>query len=136
MGGCNEAEEELGSVGAWASVGHGKDSATGMLVDEVLILKLATVDGSSASAVVRGEIATLGHEVVNDSVERAALVVESGKSGGPFLLASAKSTKVFGGLRGVREKLDSDATCGYSTDGNIEEDFGVLSCGWVCLNLL
>ena len=69
MRGVSEAEEELGSVGAWASVGHGEDTASSVLVDEVLVSKLATIDGRATGTVASSEIATLGHEPRNDSVE-------------------------------------------------------------------
>ena len=50
-----------------------------------------TVDGLSASSVVVGEIATLAHEVGDDTVESRALVPVS-------LLAGAEGTEVFSGL--------------------------------------
>ena len=40
-----------------------------MLQLKVLILKLVAIDGLSTSAVVVGEIATLAHELGDDSVE-------------------------------------------------------------------
>ena len=69
MRGCSEAKEKLGSVGVFASVGHGEDTASSVLVDEVLVSKLATIDGRATGTVASSEIATLGHEPRNDSVE-------------------------------------------------------------------
>ena len=69
----DEAEEELGAVGAWASVSHGEDSSAGVLVLEVLIIELSAIDTFAASTVACGEISTLSHEVWDDSVELAAL---------------------------------------------------------------
>lgn len=45
-------EEELGSVGVLASVGHGEDTSASVLQGEVLISKLLAVDAASTSAVV------------------------------------------------------------------------------------
>ncbi len=43
-GAGDSANEELGSVGVGASVSHGKDTSASVLVDEVLISELSTVD--------------------------------------------------------------------------------------------
>eukprot|EP01083_Nonionella_stella_P244290 850409_1 len=64
------AEEELGSVGVGSGVGHGEDSGSGVLEDEVLVGELVAVDGLSSGSVVVGEIASLAHEAGNDAVER------------------------------------------------------------------
>ena len=67
----SEAEEELRAVGVGAGVGHGEDAAAGVLVNEVLVSEGAAVvvDGCATSAIVVREVATLGHESSNDSVE-------------------------------------------------------------------
>ena len=44
---------------------------------EIFILKLATIDRFSSSAVVIGEISSLAHEVGNDTMERAALIAKA-----------------------------------------------------------
>jgi len=89
-----ESDEELGSVGSGASVGHAQLASLGVLDIKVLIGELGTVDGDSAGAVAVGEVTTLSHEVRDDSVERAALV-------GVLLsvIASAEGTEVLSGLR-------------------------------------
>ena len=104
MWGLVEAEEELGSVGAWSSVGHGEDASASVLVDEVLVVELTTVDGLATSAVMGSEIATLGHEARDDSVEGASLEVET-----VALLSSAESAEVLGGLGGVASEGDGDS---------------------------
>lgn len=63
-----------------------------MLQVEVLIFKLASVDGLSASAVVVGEVSTLAHELGNNAVENRPPVPETS-------FASAQSTEVLGRLR-------------------------------------
>ena len=67
-----EAEEELGAVSVRASICHGEDATAIMLINEVLICEGASVvvDRRATSAIVVREIATLGHESSNDSVER------------------------------------------------------------------
>ena len=87
--GLIEAEEELGAVGAWAGVSHREDTTSSVLVNEVLISELFSVDGGAASAVMGSEIATLSHEAGNDSVEGAALEGEVGT-----LLSSAEGAEV------------------------------------------
>ena len=71
-----EGDIELGAVSVGARVGHGDLVGLGVLDGEVLIIELSAVDRFSASAVALSEIAALGHEAGNDSVERAALVAE------------------------------------------------------------
>lgn len=44
---------------------------------EIFILKLATIDRFSSSAVVIGEISSLAHEVGNDTMERAGLIAKA-----------------------------------------------------------
>ena len=55
----DEAEEELRSVGVGTSVGHGEDTGTVVLVDEVLIGELSSVDGLTTGTVSDGEVITL-----------------------------------------------------------------------------
>ena len=62
-----------------------------MLQGEVLILELGAVDGLSTSSVVVGEVASLAHEVWNDTVECGSLVAKTFFSG-------AQGTEVLGRL--------------------------------------
>ncbi len=59
-----------------------------MLQLEVLILKLSPINALSSGAIVVCEIASLAHEIGNDSVEGAAFVPK------PFL-SSAEGAEVF-----------------------------------------
>ena len=126
MGSGSEAEEELRAVGSWASVGHGKDTTSSVLVDEVLVFEVGSVDGLAASAVVCSEITTLSHEASDDSVESASLETES-------FLASAKLLEVLGGLGSVSSERDRDSASTLAANGNVKEDFCVNS---VCHILL
>jgi hypothetical protein len=62
------ADEELGTVGVGTSVGHGQDTFTSVLQDEVLVGELGAVDGLSTGTVVVGEVTTLAHELGDDTV--------------------------------------------------------------------
>ena len=68
-GGGREGDEELGAVGVGASVGHGEKEGLGVLQGEVLVSELVAVDGLATGAVAVREVATLGHEAGDDSVE-------------------------------------------------------------------
>lgn len=48
-----------------------------MFEHKVLVVKLASVDGLAAGAVVVGEVSSLTHELRDDSVEAAALEAET-----------------------------------------------------------
>lgn len=90
-GSLDGSDEELGTVGVGSGVGHRHHTRSGVLQGEVLVLELVAVDGLATGAVVVGEVATLAHEVGDDTVEGGALVAEA-------LLACAQSPEVFGGL--------------------------------------
>ena len=62
-----------------------------MLQTEILVLKLVAVDGLATGSVSSGEVASLTHEVGDDTVEAGALEAEA-------LLSSAESTEVLGSL--------------------------------------
>merc|ERR1711991_151902 len=95
--GLHGADEELGAVGVGAGVGHGKDAGAGVLQCEVLVLELLAVDGLAAGAVTAREVTTLEHEVRDDTVEDAALVVQGLAGAASALLAGAESTEVLRG---------------------------------------
>ena len=88
-----KGNEELAAVGAGASVRHAEEAALVVLNVEVLVGELGTVDRNAARAIVVGEVAALGHEVLDDAVESASLV-------GVLLLvvACAQRSEVFSSL--------------------------------------
>lgn len=53
------ADEELRAVSVGSGIGHGQDAGSSVLQSEVLVLKLAAVDGLSTSSIVVGEVASL-----------------------------------------------------------------------------
>ena len=62
------AHEELGSVSARACIRHREDAWLVVLQDEVLITELGAIYRLPAGAVPVGEIASLAHELQQDSV--------------------------------------------------------------------
>ena len=71
-----EGDEELGAVCVGTSVGHGEKVGAGVLEVEVLVLEFHAIDRFSTGAVAVGEVATLSHELWDNSVEVAAHVVK------------------------------------------------------------
>lgn len=100
-----------------------------MLLDEVLISELGSVDRLSTGAVSGGEIASLTHEVRDHTVEGRSLVVKWLAAATGSLLAGAESAEVLGGSwSGVSEKLHHYAAGGGATDGHVEENLRVRHC--------
>lgn len=65
-------DEELRTVGVWASIRHRHAAGPGVLQSEVLILELVAVDRLASGTVVVGEVAALAHEVGDNTVEGRA----------------------------------------------------------------
>ena len=125
MRGLDEAEEELAAVGVGAGVGHGENTTSGVTPREVLVFEAATVDGLTTAAITTSEIATLGHEARNDSVELASLEVQGLALLSHALLASAEAAEVLSGSGGVGGiESDFDSASSLATDGNVEENAG------------
>lgn len=78
----------------------------GVLQLEVLIGELVAVDALAASAIALGEVTTLDHELLDNTVEVGALVAEA-------LLAGSKGTEVLSGLCGkpMVSKVYEDTRC-------------------------
>lgn len=67
--GLDGGDEELGAVRVLARVGHGQQTGASVLQLKVLVLELLAVDRLAAHAVAVREVATLDHEVGDDTVE-------------------------------------------------------------------
>jgi len=118
-------DEKLTPVRIHAAVGHGEQTGFGVFVEEVLVSeRLALVDAHRSRTVALDEVATLNHEVLNDSMERCLEVAERDVLFA--VLSGAELTKV---LRCPRRlisiQLHHYATGGRTTDCHVEEDDGV-----------
>merc|ERR1719391_800592 len=111
-------QEKLGSVSVGSSIGHRKNSRSGVLQSEVFILELITVDRLASSSVAVGEITTLAHEVGDHPVEGRSLEPES-------LLTGAQSTEILRGLRdNIGPQLHDNFPKRSSISSNIKETPG------------
>ena len=119
----SEAEEKLRSVGVGSGVSHGEDTPACVSVREVLIVEFSAVDGLATSTVASGEIATLGHETWDNTMEFATLEVEVLALGAHAFFTGAKGAEVFGSLRSVlRVEGNFNSAGSLAADANIKED--------------
>lgn len=102
--GLDGCDEELGSVGILACVGHGNDSGAGVVEVEVLVLELFTVNRSASSSIATSKVTSLNHELLDDTMEGRALVtIAMGTLG--------ELKEVLGGPGDIlSEKTDDDAS--------------------------
>ena len=119
----SEAKEELGAVCSWSSVGHGKDSLSRVLVLEVLIWEVRSVDGLTTSSISSSEISSLGHELWNDSMELASLEVKWLSKSSNSLLSCAKSSEVLRSIWSISVEVNLNTSCRLSTDSNVKENW-------------
>jgi hypothetical protein len=123
------ADKKLRAVRVGACVGHrqrARSKVASGTAGEGLVGELDAVDGLTASAVTAGKIATLAHELRNDAVESAVLVVQRSTELALALLTSAQRAEVLGSLwDDVLEELHLDAPCRLGANADFEEDQGV-----------
>ena len=101
-----EAHEELRAVRVGTGVGHRHDTGASVLMLEVFIGELGSVDGLATGAVEVREVTALSHEAGNDTVENGLLEVQAlAASLGYTLLASAESSEVLSSLGSVTEQV-------------------------------
>mmetsp|Transcript_23541 Transcript_23541/g.47740 ORF Transcript_23541/g.47740 Transcript_23541/m.47740 type:complete len:211 (-) Transcript_23541:702-1334(-) len=115
-------DEELTAVGARAGVGHGKEARSRVLHLEVLVRKLLSVDGLAAGAVALCEVSALDHEILDDAMEYAPLVVQRLSPLPCPLLPRAQRPEVLRRLgRDVLVKLHHNPPRVLVSDFHIEE---------------
>mmetsp|Transcript_52072 Transcript_52072/g.117299 ORF Transcript_52072/g.117299 Transcript_52072/m.117299 type:complete len:221 (-) Transcript_52072:28-690(-) len=113
-------DEELAAVGVGAAVGHGEQAGLVVLEDEVLVGEPLPEDAQTACAVALHEVASLNHEVLDDSVESTVLVANGHLV--QLELPSAQLPEVLCCLRHhVTVELHLYAAHGVASDGDVEE---------------
>ena len=95
-----------------------------MLHIKVLISKLLAIDGFATDSSSMCEVATLGHEALDHSVEFGALVVKRFARLAHTFLTSAQSSEVLRGLWGGGVKVHYNASA-FLAHADVHEDFGV-----------
>lgn len=109
------ADKELGAIGVGPCIGHGEDARPRVLQDKVLIIKLLSIDGLAACAVVASEVTALAHKSWNNSVEAGTFVTKS-------FLASAQRTEILCRLWNfVCKQLETHAAQGRAIDRDVEK---------------
>ena len=107
------------------SIGHGQKERLLMLDRESLIVELVSVDGLASSAITSSKVTTLDHELLDDTMEDGALVVQRLSRLANTLLTSAESAEVLSSLGDkVGIELHGDAANGLAADCEVEEDAG------------
>lgn len=103
------------AVGVWTGVSHGQQTWSLVLLGEVLVWELATVDGLTTSTVTGSEVTTLQHEIWDHTVERGAGVAEA-------LFTSTQSSEVFSSLwDNVVVQLENDTAQWLTIRFNIKK---------------
>ena len=94
-----KGNEELAAIGVRARVSHTKKSSLIVFDVKVFVGELGTINRDSACSVVVREVAALCHEILDHSVEGAALVRVL-----HLVIASAKRSEVLSGLGHIIRK--------------------------------
>eukprot|EP00534_Pseudo-nitzschia_fraudulenta_P011629 CAMPEP_0201215244 /NCGR_PEP_ID=MMETSP0851-20130426/188858_1 /ASSEMBLY_ACC=CAM_ASM_000631 /TAXON_ID=183588 /ORGANISM="Pseudo-nitzschia fraudulenta, Strain WWA7" /LENGTH=251 /DNA_ID=CAMNT_0047504689 /DNA_START=202 /DNA_END=958 /DNA_ORIENTATION=- len=121
-GGFDGGDEKLGSIGVGSGIGHAQVHGPFVLQIEIFVLEFASVDALSSATVVHSEITTLDHEVGNDAVESASLVVQRLSALSDALFTGAEGTEVLGSFGGFAEETKDDASLLATGDFDVEED--------------
>ena len=121
----SEAEEELAAIGVGTAISHGQNATARVLVDEVLVWEVRTVDRFTTSSIHSSEVAALGHESCDDAMERAALEVQFLAQCSHAFLTCAECTEAFASIGSVSAQLYGEASSILTTNGNVEKDYRV-----------
>jgi hypothetical protein len=109
--------KKLATVGVWSAVGHGQQTWSNVLSDEVLVGKFLAVNRFSAGSVLSGEVTALAHKSWNYSMEWTAFVAHA-------FFAGAKRSEVFYGLWYVCVvHVENDSAGVLAANGHVEEAF-------------
>ena len=131
--GSRSSDEKLGTIGVSSSIGHREKTLLAVLNLEVLIWELGSINYEidqflpfpprsairtrlSASAITLGEVTSLNHEVLDDTVKGRALVSKS-------LLSSSQSPEVLHSLgNSLSVQAHHDGAHGLIAMADLEED--------------
>ena len=124
---CKESSyssnEKLGSIRVRASVGHGEKEGHIVLELEGFIRELLPVDRLATGSIAAREVAALNHEVLDNAMQRRALVVQRLPCLAYSFLARAERTEVLSGLgHCIVVELHHDTASWLAADADIEED--------------
>ena len=86
--------KELRTIGVSSSIRHGKKTRLVVLVDKVLVVERFAINRLTTSSISSSEISSLNHEITDDAVESASLIVQRLSSLPLSLLSSAKRSTV------------------------------------------
>ena len=121
---CTERDEELRAVGVLSRVRHAQLPAFRVLDSEGFVGKLLAVNALAARSVAICKVSSLAHEARNDSVERAAFVMQGLASLADTLVAGAQRSEVLHRFwTHAAEQVHLHATSRLAPDADIEEDF-------------
>ncbi|TXG72908.1 hypothetical protein EZV62_001487 [Acer yangbiense] len=121
-------DEKLGVIGVWASICHGEDPGTSVLVYEAFIGETVAVYGLTSESVEVCQVSSCEHRAGNHAVEDCSFVVEWHHVPTDSLLAGAESPKIllcYGG--NVDEKLYHKSTCRMAADVQVKEHSRIFS---------
>mmetsp|Transcript_49809 Transcript_49809/g.144835 ORF Transcript_49809/g.144835 Transcript_49809/m.144835 type:complete len:204 (+) Transcript_49809:201-812(+) len=96
MRGVFARNEKLTTIGAGASICHGKLSSFGVFDDEVFIREFLAVNGFTACSIPIREIPSLNHEIFDHTMERASLEMKWFACLALAFFARTQASKVFG----------------------------------------
>jgi len=121
-----KCDKELTAVCARSAVGHRKQTSLSVLCLEIFVIKFISINRFSTSSIFISEITSLKHEILDESMENAALEVERLSRLPSTFLSCAKCTEVFCCFRyNILVEFKFNALRCFLTDLNVKEYNGV-----------
>ncbi len=102
-----------------------------MLQLKVLVLKLGTINGFAAGAIALGEITTLNHELLNDTVKEGAFEVQRLSQLAETFLPGAEGSEIVGCLgHDIVKEFECDTTDRLAADGDVKKNSATSALGF------
>mmetsp|Transcript_85614 Transcript_85614/g.174754 ORF Transcript_85614/g.174754 Transcript_85614/m.174754 type:complete len:230 (-) Transcript_85614:91-780(-) len=132
-----DGDEELAAVSSRASIRHGQEPRLGMFHLEIFIRKLLSINGFSTSSIASCEVATLTHELRDNPVEAATLIVQGLSGLALALLSSAEGSEILSCLWHLLSiKAHKNSTKLLTIQGDLHKDLvGDAGVWWHILTL-